>query len=107
MRIQRTIAAAICSALIIGCGGRSNDNSQNNGQIPATTPATGPATADQPVASAAPASPQQAYTAGDRLTAREETPAPSSGRRATSSRPNASRNGAATSAAPSQASLPA
>lgn len=65
MRSHWTIAALLSSALIAGCNGRSDENSQNTEQNPAAAPANAPAAGDQAVAPASPAQSQQPYSTVD------------------------------------------
>ncbi len=65
MRSHWMIAALLSSALMVGCNGRSNDNSQNVEQNPAAAPANAPAPGDQAVAPAPPAQSQQPYSTAD------------------------------------------
>ena len=65
MRSHWTIAALLSSALIVGCNGRSNENSQNTEQDPTAAPANAPAAGDQAVAPAPPAQSQQPYSTVD------------------------------------------
>ena len=65
MRSHWTIAALLSSALIVGCNGRNNDNSQNSDQNQAAAPANAPAATDQTVAPAPPAQAQQPYSTAD------------------------------------------
>ena len=65
MRSHWTIAALLSSALIVGCNGRSNENSQNTEENPAAAPANAPAAGDQTVAPAPPAQSQQPYSTAD------------------------------------------
>ena len=80
------IATLLSSALVAGCNGRNNDNSQNPEQ-------TQPAATDQTVAPAPPAETQQPYSSADNSAVRTERPttAPraTAGRRDTSTRPAA------------------
>lgn len=65
MRSHWTIAALLSSALMMGCNGRSDENSQNTEQNPAAAPANAPAAGDQAVAPASPAQSQQPYSTVD------------------------------------------
>lgn len=84
------IATLLSSALVAGCNGRNNDNSQNPEQ---GQPANAPAATDQTVAPAPPADTQQPYSSADNSAVRTERPttAPraTAGRRDTSTRPAA------------------
>ena len=75
MRSHWTIATLLSSALIVGCNGRNNDNSQNAEQNPAAAPGNTPAAGDQAVAPAPPARSEQPYSTGDNLTASGQRPA--------------------------------
>jgi hypothetical protein len=85
MRSHWTIAALLSSALIVGCNGRNNDNSQNPEQNQAAAPANAPAAGDQTVAPALPAPTQQPYSTADNSAARAKSPAAAAttGRRTT------------------------
>ena len=65
MRSHWTIAALLSSALIVGCNGRSDENSQNTEQNPTAAAANAPAAGDQAVAPASPAQSQQPYSTVD------------------------------------------
>jgi len=65
MRSHWTIAALLSSALIAGCNGRSDENSQNTEQNPTAAAANAPAAGDQAVAPASPAQSQQPYSTVD------------------------------------------
>jgi hypothetical protein len=65
MRSHWTIAALLSSALIVGCNGRNNDNSQNSDQNQVAAPANAPAATDQTVAPAPPYQAQQPYSTTD------------------------------------------
>jgi hypothetical protein len=75
MNSHWTIAALLSSALIVGCNGRSNENTQNSDQNQAAAPANQPEAAPQAAAPAAPPRSQAPYTTSDR-------PAVSTSRRA-------------------------
>ena len=113
MRSHWTIAALLSSALIVGCNGRSNDNSQNAEQNPATEPANAPAAGDQTVAPAPPAQSQQPYSTVDNSAA--SGPRPAAAPRATTGRretvtprgTTTSRNETPAYNAPPEVSLPA
>ena len=112
MRSHWTIAALLSSALIVGCNGRSNDNSQNAEQNPAAAPADAPAAGDQTVAPAAPAQSQAPYSTADSSAVsgqRPSAPRATTGRResVTPRATTTSRNETAAYNAPPEVSLPA
>src|SRR5438105_3490060 len=100
MRSHWMVAALLSSALVVGCNGRKNDNSQNTEQNQAAAPANAPAATDQTVAPAPPAQTQQPYSSADNSAVRPQAPA---GPRATTGRREAPRN---TSSAPRQQPAP-
>jgi hypothetical protein len=63
------IATLLSTALVVGCNGRNNNNSQNPEQ---NQPANAPAATDQTVAPAPPAATQQAYPSVDNSAVRTE-----------------------------------
>ena len=91
MRSHWTVAALLSSALVVGCNGRNNDNSQNTEQNP---PANAPAATDQTVAPAPPAQAQQPYTTADNSAVRPD-------RSTTASRATTGRREAPRTATPS------
>jgi hypothetical protein len=66
------VAALLSSALVAGCNGRNNDNSQNSDQNQAAAPANAPAATDQTVAPAPQPQTQQPYTPADSSAVRTE-----------------------------------
>ena len=96
MRSHWTVAALLSSALVVGCNGRNNDNSQNTEQNQAAAPANAPAATDQTVAPAPPVQTQPPYSSADNTAVRPQSPAAP---RATTGRREAPRN---TSPAPSR-----
>src|SRR5436190_2540230 len=112
MRSHWIAATLLSTALLAGCNGRNNDNSQNTGQNEVAAPANAPAATDQTVAPASPAETQQPSTSADNSavrTDRSTTAARSTtGRRETSTRAAApSRSEAAPQANSSYSSAPA
>jgi hypothetical protein len=112
MRSHWTIAALLSSALIVGCNGRSNENSLNTEQNPTAAPANAPAAADQAVAPAPPAQSQQPYSTADNsaVTGQRTAAAPraTTGRRETvTPRTTTSRNETSAYSAPPEVGLPA
>jgi hypothetical protein len=69
------IAALLSSALMAGCNGRSNDNSQNAEHNPAAAPADAPVAGDQTVAPAPLAQAPQPYSTADNSSAAAQRPA--------------------------------
>jgi len=109
MRSQWMIATLLSTALVVGCNGRNNNNSQNPEQ---NQPANAPAATDQTVAPAPPAETQQAYPSADNSAVRTERSTTASrattGRRDTSSRAAApSRTESAPQAGSSYSNAPA
>ena len=96
MRSHWMVAALLSTALVVGCNGRTNNNSQNPEQNQAAAPANAPAATDQTVAPAPPAQTQQPYSSADNTAVRPQAPAAP---RATTGRREAQRN---TSPAPSR-----
>jgi hypothetical protein len=90
------VATLLSTALVVGCNGRNNDNSQNTEQNQAAAPANAPAATDQTVAPAPPVQTQQPYSSADNTAVRPQAPAAP---RATTGRREAPRN---TSPAPSR-----
>jgi len=86
------IAALLSTALVVGCNGRSNDNSQNTDQNQAATPANAPAATDQTVAPAPVAEPQSYSTADNSASSAARTQATTP--RTTTARRDAPRAGA-------------
>jgi hypothetical protein len=76
------IATLLSTALVVGCNGRNNNNSQNPEQ---NQPANAPAATDQTVAPGPQAETQQAYPSADNSAVRT-APRATAGRRDTSSR---------------------
>ena len=112
MRSHWIAATLLSTALLAGCNGRNNDNSQNTGQNEVAAPANAPAATDQTVAPASPAETQQPSTSADNSavrTDRSTTAARSTtGRRETSTRAAApSRSEAAPQANSSYSNAPA
>jgi hypothetical protein len=87
------VAALLSTALVVGCNGRNNDNSQNTEQNQAAAPANAPAATDQTVAPAPPTQAQQPYSSADNTAVRPQSsttaPRTTAGRRDTTSRPAA------------------
>jgi hypothetical protein len=75
MRSHWTIAALLSSALIVGCSGRNNDNSQNNQQNQPGALADAPPAADQTVAPAPPVQSKQPSTPADNSVVRAKSSA--------------------------------
>ena len=101
MRRHWTVAALLSTALVVGCNGRNNDNSQNPEQNQAAAPANAPAATDQTVAPAPPAGTSQSYSSADNSSARTTSaPRPTAGRRDTSSRAAAPQANSSYSSAP-------
>ena len=96
MRSHWMVAALLSSALVVGCNGRNNDNSQNTEQNQAAAPANAPAGTDQTVAPAPPVATTQPYSSADSPAVRPQAPAAP---RATTGRREAPRN---TAPAPSR-----
>ena len=96
MRSHWMVAALLSTALVVGCNGRNNDNSQNTEQNQAAAPANAPAATDQTVAPAPPAQTTQPYSSADNTAVRPQAPAAP---RATTGRREAPRN---TAPAPSR-----
>ena len=89
MRSHWMVAALLSTALVVGCNGRNNDNSQNTEQNQAAAPANAPAATDQTVAPAPPAQTTQPYSSADNTAVRPQAPAAP---RATTGRREAPRN---------------
>lgn len=106
MRSHWTIAALLSSALIAGCNGRSNDNSQNSEQNQAAAPANAPAAGDQTVAPAPPPQTQQPYSTVDNSAVSAQRPA-GAPRATTGRRDTVTRNETSTYNAAPEVSLPA
>jgi hypothetical protein len=98
-------AALLSTALVVGCNGRNNDNSQNTEQNQAAAPANAPAATDQTVAPAPPTQAQQPYSSADNTAVRPQSS--TTAQRATTGRDTAARPAAPARTAPApQASTP-